>query len=158
MSALVLISILFVGGGVAYSYFYFFGKKKLKPMLVTAHGPVRGDDEIMVRDQMVVVNVVFEGSDAVDNTLLADLVLNYKDLMSGKYKAPAKYTILEQEPLEDEPQASYGPNQEDEGEEEVDYSSQPENLPEPSEDEIPEPSDEDKRFEPVDLRDRNFNY
>lgn len=160
-TSVIIIGLLAGIAIVMAAYFQLSKKPKLKPLVVGAGGPVRSDDDVMVRHQPVIVNILFETGQSINQGLLADLVVNYKDLISGKYKAPVRY-LEKQEVLsvKDEPMGSYAKGTslkeikeqpETEDEEEVDLSGQPENLPDPGEGDIPD-------FKPVDVSSTNFNF
>jgi len=153
--------------GIIISVLYYSKKPKLKPLIVGTSGPLRNDEDIIVRHQPVIVNVLFETAEDLNQGLLADVVINYKDLISGKYKTPARYQVSEeslevvQEKIVYEVKApSVDPEEVEE--EKPDMTDQPEiPLFHPSEDMIPAPDEEERQedsFKPVDVSTTNFNF
>lgn len=153
---------LLILGGVAAAvsvvFWFFNGRdKKLKPMVVNVAGTVRDDKDVIVRNQPVVVNIVWETNAGLDQGLLADVVVNYKDLLNGKYKATVvRSTLLAQEPLEKDPDSiSKEALEFNDDIEEVDHSTDP--GPVISEEE-PKEEGEPENFKPADVSNVNFNF
>ena len=141
------------------AYFYFSTRKnKLRPRIIGSDGPLNNDRDVLIMARPVIVKVVFEDSqEQIDQGLIADVVVNYKDLVSGKYNfvsnnlpgstggsRSVKYKPKEEEKFshDDESPAPYAGEREggsDEGLDESEISGSPESAPVPeSDEEIPE--------------------
>ena len=136
------------------TYLYYNNRRpKLQP-LVIATGAVKSDDEVLIRAKPVVVNVVFAESGPLDTSLVADVVVNYRDLLTGKYNlnvtggsvATGGGTETGIDPKE-------APSEDDK-----EVEGGPELPPAPGVDEIPDDDKDDEAPTAVDVKTHNFNF
>jgi hypothetical protein len=133
-------------------------------MVVGIGSSIRSDDDVLVRSQPVIVNIVYAADVAIEQGLLADVVINYKDLLSGKYKAKETQVVRQattplaagvEKVIEPEPRETT----ESEDEDEVDLEGDPgvEEIEEPSEDVAAVENDDFEAGERINAENINFN-
>lgn len=85
MTLTTLIVFVVCAGWIGGAYWFYSRKPKLIPMVIGS-GAVKGDNEVLVMPKPIVVNVIYHSSEEViDTSAIADVVVNYRDLVSGKY-------------------------------------------------------------------------
>lgn len=75
---------------IAVAYYFLFVREKKKLGLVgIASGP-KEDSEVIVSNTKIMINVLFADDEKIEATpeLLADMVISFKDIVSGTYKVP----------------------------------------------------------------------